>query len=650
MFGTIFFPLSRIITAVIVFFTSIFGGMGWEAAIGQAPPSLDPLAYPAWIHSHWVWENVGYCHTIKDFVADMQAEGIPIGAVIIDRPWEASVHSMTTGEIEDSVGSYIPCPVRYCCFYEEWLANREGREPTKQFVQHFHDMGIRVLVWGTGMVNINSPNHFYNADDWYDYVGDPPQRSYFLNNGRVVSWWGGYGSMIDYTNPAAVEWWERQLNNVLDMGLETQFGVGVDGWKVDGTDPYVMLMLPAIAHTGNLIGWNSYKYLAYRHWIDYSWENFGAMAKVRPVDDYLFRLGLPFRFSPREGNFLTWVGDQDNDWGGLRAALNNMFGSALFNYVNIGSDIGGFRGGPDHPQQWDVWLRWAQMGAFSTLMEMESTLAEVPRDFIGGGGGGDYVETHRVHRPWRFYDLHPELAELDIDILGTYRQFVLLHTELAPYMRSQVMFSYERRQPTLRPTFGYYQYMLGDELFIAPIVSGGDITGNTRRIIFPRGDEWIYLFDESRVFRGGTMHNLHFPYDEFPAFVRRGAIIPMDSVVDVPVGAAYELCDYTTIRIYPARGSNRFGLFEDDVRGAMIRYTMDRNSLNITMDATARQLLFRLFDITASEVLLDGVALDTANSLDALRDAGLGYYVDGDGILWVAVAEASAGVEIEVRF
>ena len=38
-----------------------------------------------------------------------------------------------------------------------------------------------------------------------------------------------------------------------------------------------------------------------------------------------------------------WVGDQDSTYYGLQAALLNMFASAYHNYVNVGSDLGGFR-------------------------------------------------------------------------------------------------------------------------------------------------------------------------------------------------------------------------------------------------------------------------------------------------------------------
>jgi alpha-glucosidase (family GH31 glycosyl hydrolase) len=62
-------------------------------------------------------------------------------------------------------------------------------------------------------------------------------NSYYLNDGATIDWWHGTGSLIDYTNPNAMNWWHSQMDNVLRMGI--------DGWKVDATDPYVFeLILP----------------------------------------------------------------------------------------------------------------------------------------------------------------------------------------------------------------------------------------------------------------------------------------------------------------------------------------------------------------------------------------------------------------------
>jgi rRNA maturation RNase YbeY len=63
----------------------------------------------------------------------------------------------------------------------------------------------------------------------------------------------------------------------------------------------------------------------------------------------------------------------------------------------------------------------------------------------------------------------------------------------------------------MRPTLGYYQYMLGDDIFVAPMVS----EGNDRTIVFPAG-EWIYMFDESKIYKQGV-RKLSFPLDELRA-------------------------------------------------------------------------------------------------------------------------------------
>ena len=75
-----------------------------------------------------------------------------------------------------------------------------------------------------------------------------------------------------------------------------------------------------------------------------------------------------------------------------------MFHSAWRNYTNYGSDIGGYRSGN---RTKDLFIRWAQLGAFCPLME--------------NGGNGE-------HRPWMFDNTN--------QTLNIYRTFVDIHYEL----------------------------------------------------------------------------------------------------------------------------------------------------------------------------------------------------------------------------
>lgn len=93
--------------------------------------------------------------------------------------------------------------------------------------KYFHDLGLKVTNWITGMINVDSPNYQYAFDN-----------GYFLNDGQTIDWWKGTGSFLDLTNPFAMEYWHALMENVLKMGC--------DGWKVDGTDPHLLLLGPNV--------------------------------------------------------------------------------------------------------------------------------------------------------------------------------------------------------------------------------------------------------------------------------------------------------------------------------------------------------------------------------------------------------------------
>jgi alpha-glucosidase (family GH31 glycosyl hydrolase) len=242
------------------------------------------------------------------------------------------------------------------------------------------------------------------------------------------------------------------------------------------------------------------------------------------------------------------------------------------------------------------------------------------------GGGGE-------HRPWMY----------DEETLDIYRKYTVLHHELIPYIYSQAAYSYEIVKPTMRPLLGEYTYLFGDNILAAPIFEEGE----ERTIIFPEG-EWIYMFDESVSYTAG-IKKLSFTLDEFPAFIRKGAIIPMDVNSSLTGFGTALSKDFTTILMYPDKGSYEFGLYEQNEKGSLISYTKDGGNLNIKCTDTKRQLLFRVFDDnTVTGITSQNGSLQRAYSVEELISMDLGYFEDADGILWIAVKNAVNGLDLEV--
>ena len=258
--------------------------------------------YPAWAHSHMVWlpANSNASATLA-LVASYRSHNISVGAVDVDSGWSTGYGSF------DFSPSYFP----------DWQG----------FVNELHGDSVRVILWMTSMIDNTSPN-FAEAES----------KGYFVRDGagaQVTSfnWWHGVGGLLDYTNPAARAWWEAQMGGLLGASG----GAQVDGWKCDGTDPYVIELLTPRGISGPLT-YREYADFYYGHSLNFSKTlNSEAIIWSRPVDSLAIATGLNvsafLAYSPKGLVYSGWVGDQDPDFGGLRAAAINILESAWQNYT-----------------------------------------------------------------------------------------------------------------------------------------------------------------------------------------------------------------------------------------------------------------------------------------------------------------------------
>lgn len=423
---------------------------GKDVPESEAPAATAP--WPAWTLRHWVWEDESTQESALGLVDGYLERDIEVGAIIIDSPWATGYNTFQ--------------------FDPALFPDPQG------LIDELHARDVRVFLWVVPAINTDQ-------EELYAYAAE---RGWFMQDDadsgpEVVDWWKGDGSLIDYFNPEAVAWWHGLIQPVLDMGI--------DGWKCDGLD-FSALLAPYSPGAGREVTRPEYSEVYYRDFFEHTRAVLGddRIITARPVDNYGTGFGgEAAAFAPVDINWAGWVGDQDADFGGLAAALNNLYHSAAMGYVNSGADIGGYReDGSELGRDKEVFIRWAQAGAFWPVME--------------NGGGGE-------HRPWAF----------DAETETIYRQLVQLHHALLPVLDAQgaVAFAEGRSLMTFQDE-RRYAWLLGDDVFVAPILQpGGGV-----EVTLPEG-RWRYLYDSGAVLDGGAQLSLTLPLDEAAVYVRDGS-------------------------------------------------------------------------------------------------------------------------------
>lgn len=433
----------------------------------EAPPKAP---FPEWVLGHWIWEGESTQESALAIVDGYLERGIEVAAIVIDSPW-------ATG-----YSTFVWDPLRF---------------PDPQvMIDTLHEKGVRVLLWTVPGINID-------VQPLYD---EAKSKGYFMQyregeaGPAVVGWWKGDGSLLDYFNPEAVEWWHAQVDQAL--------AYGIDGWKTDGLD-FSAIVASYSPYLGRQTLRPEYSHQYYDDFYFHTRDTLGddRVIMARPVDNYGLGVGgLDVAFARRTINFAGWVGDQDASFEGMAAALNNMWQSSALAYLIVGSDVGGYRTDDAAPEAWgrtrELFVRWTQLGAFSGLFE--------------NGGGGE-------HRPWMFDD----------EVLGIYQRYARLREAMRPYLLREAAVAWERGEPLMRfvesnvDVDPRYDYFLGRDVFVAPLTS----VGGARQVTLPEGGEWRYLFDATRHFAGGETFTLSCALASYPIFVRVGS-----DVEDVLIG------------------------------------------------------------------------------------------------------------------
>ncbi len=546
-----------------------------------------PLHTPRWAFEPWISKDISSASDTYDFVQGFLDRDIPVGAVVLDSPWETNYNT------------FIPNPDRYPAM--------------DQLVADMHERGVRVVLWMTQMINVSSVD-FEPAGDRYEGAASNfaqgKECDFFVNDGSTYIWWKGVGAGVDFFHPDAVSWWRRQQDALYDLGI--------DGWKLDFGEQYIPG--PTVDTFAGPVTHQAYSEAYYRDFYTYGRHRRGRefVTMVRPWDE---SYGFEGRFYARpEHTPVGWVGDQRRDWIGLADALDHIFRSAQGGYAMIGSDIGGYlnfddtNAGMQLPLDTLVFARWTAVAAFHPFFQLH--------------GRANLA-------PWTVPDHVEETVEL-------YRYYATLHHELVPFLYSLTEAAHAGGPVPIQPIGSVadwaddYRFTLGAAFLVAPIL---DASG-TRDVELPPGTRWYDWWSGARYEGGQTL----LAYDatdraRLPVFVRQGAIVPMN-VSNAVTGLGTEAsANALTVLVYPAAEASNFELHDSDEQLTRFEAATGR----ITMSRALVTTIVRVrIDDGARQVELNGAPVPILATRAAFDEAAAGALLDPAAqLMWIKVAAAS---------
>lgn len=555
----------KITSAVVIFLlvTAYFyivypvWGMPFNAQRHGNPPLT-----PAWALENWLWEDdINTAAYVDELLDGYKEHDIPVRTIILDSPWSLRYNDFEVDTIR------YPNP--------------------KIWFKKLEDNDYRVVLWMTSFVNsFSKDTKIQNSEKWYR---EAKEKGYLASSRGLDSWWKGKGGLLDYSNPDAVKWWRELQQQVFDMGI--------DGWKLDGTATMFWTEFAGIPFfykktNDGIMSTRKYMDLYYREEYKHGLEQNPEFVTVSRSMDRGFH---PEGFSPLDASPVNWVGDQEHSWlttemmaegdddkvdialegiEGFESAIKSIVKSAKLGYNIVGSDVAGFSGSVIPPR---LYMRWAEFSTFCGL-------------FLNGG--------HGERRLW-------ERTEEELEVI---KKFSWLHTELVPYMYHYVVTAHNGGR-TLQTVLnkGKYHYMFGDDFLVAPIY----MDSKTRKVSLPKG-EWRYFFNDKELIEGGKTLEREFPMDEFPVYIKEGAIVTMNIERDYTKIGDKSSKGFTTILIYP-KGKNSFTFYHTDTKGKTeISYILNGNKkLEVKLKGNQIPHILEIHsEIKPFEVSLDGKQLN----------------------------------------
>ncbi|MCM1335717.1 MAG: alpha-xylosidase [Bacteroides sp.] len=430
----------------------VFGGETIADVIGRYTTLTGkPALPPAYTFGLWLTTSFTTNYdeaTVTSFIDEMERRDIPLEVFHFDCFW-----------------------MREFCWCDFTWDSRMFPDP-KAMLTRLKEKKLEICVWVNPYVGQRS-----------SLFEEGVQNGYFIKkrDGSVFQcdMWQPGMAIVDFTKPAACEWYAAKLKALCEMGVDafkTDFGerIPTDVVYYDGSDPYKM-------H-------NYYSYLYNKTVFNVLKEYYGenkacVFARSATVGGQQFPV--------------HWGGDCFSNYESMWETIRGGLSLCLSGFGFFSHDISGFEatGTPD------LYKRWSAFGLMSTHSRLHGN------------------SSYRV--PWNF-------DEESCDVL---RHFTKLKGRLMPYLFANAVKTHIEGIPMMRAMVMEYaddpathsldrQYMLGDSLLVAPVFDEEGLCS----FYLPDVGTWTDI-QTGEALAGGKWYEKKYDYFGMPLYAKPNSII-----------------------------------------------------------------------------------------------------------------------------
>ena len=418
---------------------------------------------------------------LPDWIYDGLIIGVQGGA---ERSFGAVDKSLEKGIKVAAVWCQDWAGVRYTSFGKRlnwnWRYDKELYPELPAQIEGLHKKGVKFMAYATPHL-VSTGDVFARAKEAGVFAKRSDGSDYLVDFGEFDC------GIADLTDPAAYRWYKEEIlkKNLLDLG--------VDGWMADFGEYIPTDDLVFASGRSPMLEHNHYPAL----WAKCNYE---ALKESGKLGEVVFFMRAGGSGSQRYCTLL-WAGDQTVDFSrhdGLCTVICAALSAGMSGFGLSHSDIGGYTSMYEKVRTKELFLRWAEMNAFTPVMR-----------------------THEGNRPatnFQYYD--------DEDCMEKLSRLVGIHTALKPLLKELAAENAARGIPVQRPLFLHnegdescysiqFEYLLGPDVLVAPVWQS---EVNEWELYLPEGD-WVHLWS-GQGYGKGTW-TVPAPMGEPPVFYKK---------------------------------------------------------------------------------------------------------------------------------